>query len=364
MKSAPQETWTIVEMLRWTTDYFRAKGVSEPRASAEVLLAHVLQVSRLELYLRYDQPLTPEDLARFKALVLRRRHGEPVGYLTGRKEFWSLDFRVTPAVLIPRPETEVLVAAALEAAKELLGGRGQGQVAQASRLWEPPPPTPYGEDIVGAGLKPAPTPEAEPSLEEWEQKQSPPFFLSEPKTENRKPKTGNLWGLDVGVGSGAVVVSLAKELPEMRWLALDLSAAALAVARDNARRHGVAECIEFLRADLLTPFKPGPHFNLVVANLPYVSRADWEKLPKDIKDYEPPEALLAGEDGLALIRPLAQQAHPYLQDGGWLALEVGEGQARPVLELLQETGAYDRVEAVPDYQGMQRVVRARRRFPG
>ena len=340
-------------MLRWTTGYFRAKGVSEPRASAEVLLAHVLQMGRLELYLRYDQPLTPEELARFKALVRRRRDGEPVAYLTGRKEFWSLNFRVTPAVLIPRPETEVLVAAALKAAREFLGGEGQGPPTGETPvpLAPVPSPTPYGEDIVGAGLKPAPTGNAKQPLEEN-------------KNENRKLKTGNLWGLDVGVGSGAVVVSLAKELPEMRWLALDLSAAALAVARDNARRHGVAERIEFLRADLLTPFKPGPLFNLVVANLPYVPRAQWLRLSREIKDYEPQEALLAGEDGLALVRPLAQQAHPYLRDGGWLALEVGEGQAKPVLDLLQETGAYDRLEAVPDYQGMQRVVRARRRFPG
>ena len=334
MKSAPQETWTIVEILRWTTDYFRTKGVSEPRASAEVLLAHVLQVSRLELYLRYDQPLKPEELTRFKALMLRRRTGEPVAYLTGRKEFWSLNFRVSPAVLIPRPETEVLVAAAFEVGKDI-GGEGQGAPTDETPVPLAPPPSPM-----------------------------PPLFLSEPKTENRKPKTGNLWGLDVGVGSGAVVVSLAKELPQMRWLALDLSAAALAVARDNARRHGVAECIEFLRANLLTSLKPGPRFNLIVANLPYVSQGDWENLPKDIKDYEPQEALLAGEDGLALIRPLAQQAHRYLQDGGWLALEVGEAQAKPVMELLQEAGAYDRLEAVPDYQGMQRVVRARRRFPG
>jgi release factor glutamine methyltransferase len=364
MKSAPQETWTIVEMLRWTIDYFRAKGVSEPRASAEVLLAHVLQMSRLELYLRYDQPLTPEDLARFKALMLRRRDGEPVAYLTGQKEFWSLNFRVTPAVLIPRPETEVLVQAALEAAKEImeLGGEGQGPTAPASSP-KPPPPTPDGK-IVGAGLKPAPTKEADQPPREWEYEELPPFSESQPKTENRKPKTDSPWGLEIGVGSGAVVVALARELPARRWLALDLSAAALAVARDNARRHGVAECIEFLRADRLTPLKPGPLFNLVVANLPYVSRADWERLPKDIKDYEPQEALLAGEDGLALIRPLAQQAHQYLQDGGWLALEVGEGQASPVLELLQETGAYDRVEAVADYQGILRVVRARRRFSG
>ena len=114
MGDAPQGPWTILEILRWTADYFRDKGVSEPRASAEVLLAHALNLSRLDLYLRYDQPLTPEELARFKALVVRRRAGEPVAYLTGHKEFWSLDFQVTPGVLIPRPETEILVAAVLE----------------------------------------------------------------------------------------------------------------------------------------------------------------------------------------------------------------------------------------------------------
>ena len=107
-------------VLKWTTDHFQEKGVSEPRASAEVLLAHTLGVSRLDLYLRYDQPLSPEELARFKALMLRRLPGEPVAYLTGHREFWSLDFQVAPGVLIPRPETEVLVSAALEAAKEFL----------------------------------------------------------------------------------------------------------------------------------------------------------------------------------------------------------------------------------------------------
>ena len=125
--AVPPASWTILATLRWTADYFRTKGVSEARASAEILLAHTLGVSRLDLYLRYDQPLNPEELARFKALMVRRREGEPVAYLTGHREFWSLDFQVTPAVLIPRPETETLVAAALEAAKS-----------------------------VGAGLKPAP----------------------------------------------------------------------------------------------------------------------------------------------------------------------------------------------------------------
>jgi len=375
MKPAPQETWTIVEILRWTTDYFRGKGVSEPRASAEVLLAHTLGVSRLDLYLRYDQPLTAEELVRFKALVVRRREGEPVAYLTGHKEFWSLDFRVTPAVLIPRPETEVLVAATLEAAKAFVGNEagegGQGQTATPRMGLRPisegviskklMTPTPSREDMVGAGLKPAPTREAEYSPAEWQGAESRLYLESQPKTENRKPRTGTLWGLEVGVGSGAVVVALARELPRMRWVALDLAAPALDLARDNARRHGVADRIHFLRADLLASLQPGGRFALLVANLPYVPRAQWERLPKDIKGFEPPEAFLGGEDGLDLLRPLTRQAHQYLQEGGWLALEVAAGQAPQVMELLQETGAYEMVESVTDYQGFQRVVRARRR---
>ena len=125
--------WTILEVLKWTAGYFEEKGVPESRASAEVLLAHLLELKRLDLYLRYDQPLSPEELIRFKALMARRLKGEPVAYLTGHKEFWSLDFQVTPAVLIPRPETEVLVEAAVEVAKEVFGGGGQGSQTPADR---------------------------------------------------------------------------------------------------------------------------------------------------------------------------------------------------------------------------------------
>lgn len=327
MKGAPQDAWTILEILRWTTEYFRDKGVSEPRASAEVLLAHALGLSRLEIYLKYDQPLAPEELARYKALVVRRRAGEPVAYLTGHKEFWSLDFLVTPAVLIPRPETETLVAAALEAAQELgkeyVGGGGQGPGAPAR---------------VGDLSSP-----------------SPPL-----KTISTLP----ILGLEIGVGSGAVVVALAKELPQSTWLAVDLSREALAVARENARRLAVAGRIQFLQANLLSALRVGSQFGMIVANLPYVPRAEWESLPRDIKDFEPRTALLGGEDGLALLRPFAREAHHYLQDGAGLALEVGAGQAGQVLEELRATGAYDRLETIPDYQGVARVVRARRRQSG
>jgi release factor glutamine methyltransferase len=298
----PPASWTILATLRWTADYFRAKGIPEPRASAEILLAHTLGVSRLDLYLRYDQPLNPEELARFKALMVRRREGEPVAYLTGHREFWSLDIRVTPAVLIPRPETETLVATALEAAKEHY-----------------------------------------------------------PKTQNLTPKTPPLWGAEVGVGSGAVVIALAKELPLMAWVGLDTSGAALAVARDNARRHGVVQRVHFLQADLLNVLKPNAALALLVANLPYVPRAEWERLPREIKAFEPPEALLGGEDGLDLIRPLIRQAQHYTKEGGWVLLEVGDRQAPQVADLFEITGAYDRIETIKDFSGMERVVRARRR---
>ena len=330
--AGPQESWTILGLLRWTTDYFRTKGVSEPRAAVEVLLAHTLGLSRLDLYLRYDQPLNPEELACFKTLVVRRREGEPVAYLTGHREFWSLDFQVTPAVLIPRPETEVLVVAALEAASDF-GGGGEGRTA--------PPPTPCrglgGESEERAGD-------------------------SLGKTSPGSPlRALPLLGLEVGVGSGAVVIALAKELPGMAWVGVDLSGAALEVARGNARRHGVAHRVHFLQADLLASLKPTPAFALLVANLPYVPRAEWEQLPREIKAFEPPEALLGGEDGLDLIRPLIRQAHQYLMGGGWVLLEVGDKQAPQAAALLEATGAYDLISTLKDFSGLERVVRARRR---
>ena len=298
MTGAPPGPWTIMEVLKWAADYFQGKGVSEPRASGEVLLAQALNLSRLDLYLRYDQPLSPEELARFKALVVRRRAGEPVAYITGHKEFWSLDFKVTPAVLIPRPETETLVEAVLQVLK--------------------------------------------------------------PEAESRIPNAENL-SLEVGVGSGALIIALARELPQSRWVGVDISGAALEVARENAERHGVASQINFLQADLLTAFKSGPRFALVAANLPYVPRPVWEQLPQDIKEFEPQEALLGGEEGLDLIWPLVKAAAGVLQPRGWLALEVADGQAPQVVELLAQTGKFGEVEKILDYLGAERVIRARRR---
>lgn len=307
---AAPPTWTILAVLQWTTRYFQDKGVSEPRASAEVLLAHVLGVSRLELYLRHDQPLTAEELAAYKALIRRRVQGEPTAYLTGHKEFWSLDFLVSPATLIPRPETELLVESLLEVLKNT---------------------APPGR----AGIAP---------------ETGPPEGAAPPL------------GLEVGVGSGAVIIALARELPHWRWLGVELSAAALQVACANARRLGVAERVQFLQGNLLQALRPGPRFQAVAANLPYIPAKDWESLPVEVRRYEPRGALWGGEDGLALLRPFCREAHQFLSPGGWLALEVGHGQAEAVRALLAETRAYEKITILRDYQGIQRVVRARRHF--
>jgi release factor glutamine methyltransferase len=158
-----------------------------------------------------------------------------------------------------------------------------------------------------------------------------------------------------------VVIALAKELPLMGWVGLDRASRALAVARDNARRYAVLDRVHFLQADLLNGLKPVAKFSLLVANLPYVPRAEWERLPREIKAFEPAGALLGGEDGLDLIRPLIRQAPRYVKGGGWVLLEVGDQQAPQVAALVEATGAYDRIETIKDFNGMERVVRARRR---
>ena len=257
-------------------------------------MAHCLGRGRLALYLQHDQPLSTAELANFKELIRRRLAGEPTQYITGHQEFWSLDFLVNPAVLIPRPETEILIDTVLK------------------------------------------------------QVQQPDFPLAQ----------GPL--LDLGTGSGVLAIVLARELPVARFVALDLSAAALAVAQENARRHQVVERIGFIRGDLFQPLAPRPSFSVIISNPPYVPTREWQHLPREIRHYEPRAALDGGPDGLAVIRRLVSEAHQYLIPGGLLALEVGQGQASAVLDLLLQQGAYAPAETRYDYQKIQRVVFARR----
>ncbi len=286
-----EESWTVLKLLDWTKDYFKKHNVSEPRSSAELLLAHVLSQDRLFLYLNYDRPMEAQELSAYRACIERRLTGEPSQYITGTQEFWSLPLRVNPDVLIPRPETEVLVEAVLN------------------------------------------------------------FVRHDPVAE------ANLSIIDLGTGSGAIAIALARELPGAKIVAVDLSLPALHIARENAKRNQVEEQLYFVQSDIYTGI-PGAYekFSLVVSNPPYVSHAEFNQLPREIRDYEPRSALDGGPDGLAAVRRLIMAVPEVLRPGGGLLLEMGAGQVETVSTLVLESQKYKSFRILKDYSGIDRVL--------
>lgn len=279
------ESWTVLKLLRWTADYFAGRGIDSPRLDAELLLADTLRLDRVGLYLNFERPLQADELTVYREKVRRRAGREPLAYILGETEFWSLPFTVTPAVLIPRPDTELLVEEAL------------------------------------------------------------------------KRLTGAAWVLDVGTGSGALAITLAHECPECRSVAIDVSAEALAVAAENARKNGVAERIEFRHADLAA--LPAGPFDLIIANPPYIPRDDLAMLMPEVRDFEPQLALDGGHDGLDAYRALARQAGAIVAPEGWLLVEVGIGQASAVQELFAGAGLTE-LFVSRDLAGIERVVGGRK----
>jgi len=275
------EIWTLLRLLRWTTEFFEKKGIANPRLDAELLLAHCLNLDRVGLYLNYDRPLSPAELDEIRPLVKRRGQREPLQYIVGTTEFWSLEFKVTPDVLIPRGDTEILVEEAL------LHAAPSGQL------------------------------------------------------------------LDVGTGSGAIVISLATELPDWQLTGFDISAAALAVARQNSEKHHLCERIEFVAGDLAE--LPSQQYDLIVSNPPYISRNEWDELMAEVRCFEPELALLAENDGLICYQHLATQAPQRLNSGGWLLVEIGYNQAAEVQKLFSAVGLKN-LFVRNDYAGQPRVV--------
>ncbi|MBN1923109.1 MAG: peptide chain release factor N(5)-glutamine methyltransferase [Anaerolineae bacterium] len=260
----------------------------KPHLEAEILLATLLDWNRARLLAHLDAPI-PETLATtFRTWVLRRATGEPLPYITGRIEFCALEFAVTPAVLIPRPETELLVEMALEHA-----------------------------DV---------TPSAPPII------------------------------ADVGTGSGCIVITLASRLPQAQCYAIDLSPAAMEVARQNAARYGVLERLHFLEGDLLAPL-PEPA-DIIVSNPPYIADTEWDNLPVSVR-HEPAMALLAGCDGLNAVRRLLAQAPAKMRPGGILLVEIGERQGAVVLALAQQVFTHAECRIRTDLAGKDRVLQIR-----
>ncbi|MCL4517514.1 MAG: peptide chain release factor N(5)-glutamine methyltransferase [Firmicutes bacterium] len=310
---------TVLQVLKRTTDYFAQKGIPTPRLDAEVLLAHLLGVERIRLYVEFDRPLAPQELDGYRELVARRARRAPVAYLTGRKEFMGLDLAVTPEVLIPRPETELLVERALAWCRS--------EVQQKQQMQQP------GGDSPGSS------------------------------SDSSSAGSSALRLADIGTGSGAIAVVLAKNLPESIVYATDISGAALAVASANAEKHGVQSRIKFLAGDLARPlFGEGleGRLDLLASNPPYVAQRVAGELTPEVARHEPQTAIFGGEDGLKFYPPLVEQAGKLLRPGGLLALEIGHDQASAVGGFIAATGKFEAPMAIKDYAGHDRVVLARK----
>ena len=289
------EPWTINRLLTWTASYFSDNGSETPRLDAEVLLSHALGCQRIDLYARFDQTPNAEQLAEFRAWVKRRAGGEPVAYLVGEKEFYSLSFSVNHHVLIPRPETEGLV---METIDRIPAGNGQ------------------------------------------------PIRIA-----------------DVGTGSGIIAVTLAKHVTHAQIVALEISEAALDVARTNAERHGVADRIDFRISDLMAE-ATGDAFDIIVSNPPYIGLQERDELPLSVREFEPETALFAGPNGTDTIARLIDQAATRLREGGYLLMEISPNIRAAVVELVAQCGSFDPAEVKKDMAGLDRIIIARCKSSG
>jgi release factor glutamine methyltransferase len=283
----------IKNALRWGVDYLKDNGVDSPKLDAEILLMYSLNIDRTKLYLFSDKIINAKEREIYKGCVERRSKREPVAYITGHKEFMSLDFKLTKAVLVPRPETEILV---------------------------------------------------EETLRECAQ---------------RKDKKSFIRILELGTGSGIIAVSLAKAIKQISLFATDISLEIIKVAVKNAHLHKVNDKITFFIGRYLQGIKQKENrFDFIVSNPPYLSKSDWESAQPEIREHEPSDSLLGGEDGMDFYRTIIPDTSNLLSEGGFLILEVGIGQAEIISDMIKKTASYSRVELIKDLSGIKRVVKA------
>lgn len=285
--------WTIIKLLTWTKSYFKDHCIDSPRLTAEILLGFSLGIRRLDLYLQHDRPLEKAELTRFKTLLKRRIGREPVAYITGEKGFYESDFQVKKGVLIPRPDTEVMVETAI-------GLLGRGKAVS-------------GEKKV----------------------------------------------LELGVGSGAIVISLAKACPGHVYFGCDLSSVALETAKQNAVL--LAETpIRFFQGSWLDAVDLRESFDLILSNPPYIPTRDIQDLAPEIKLHEPMLALDGGGDGLDSIREIVDRARACLVPGGTLLIEMGFDQQEGVAAIVETFFEYEPIEFIKDLAGHTRLVVVRK----
>lgn len=289
------ETWTVRRLLEWTTGFFERKQVDSPRLSAELLLGHVMGLPRIQLYTNYERQVGEKELERFRELVRRAGEQEPIAYLTGKSHFFNLELEVGRGVLIPRPDTETLVENVLQMARRTVG-------LEHARV------------------------------------------------------------LDLCTGSGCIVLAILERLKGASAVAVDLSDKAVEAATANAKKLGLSDRVRILKGDLYEPIASqgdiadARPFDLIVSNPPYIPSADISKLDRNVRDYEPLEALDGGEDGLAFHRRILAGATDRLVGGGRIYLEIQFDQGEAVGGLMKGTKGLTEVRVLKDYGGRDRVV--------
>ncbi len=285
---------TLIEAINRASTELSAAGIDNARLDAEILLAHLIRKDRVWLIIHRDEALDEELRLLYDSSVHRRARREPLQYIIGKQEFWGLEFKVTPDVLIPRPETELVVESALS-------------------------------HIQSAG--------------------------------------GPVTIIDLCAGSGCIAVSLAKSTAGARIFATDTSVRALAVARANARKHGVADHIRFLEGDLFMPLSELDLHgitDIIVSNPPYVRSGDLPALQPEVRDFEPELALIAGPEGTEIHQRIIDQAPKFLKKHGALIMEMGQGQADVLIRTVKDSGQYDSPDILKDLAGIERVIAARK----
>lgn len=357
---AEATVWTVNKILNWTQQYFRGKGVDNPRLDAEILLCDILGCRRLDLFLRLQEELDQSVLDRYHEVVVRRARREPVAYILGRKAFLKWDFKVTPDVLIPRPETELLV----ENIVRCVTGKSLTQLEKEAFWRKKAAETrALAEKAVAAARERLPEETDSDKARFLVQEVTDCQAAAEEAAARGTGREGELAGhalrvLDVGTGSGAIVLSLLALLPEATGTAVDLSPAALAVARENGVRLGVAERVEWLHSDLCAALPAERRYDVIVSNPPYIPARDMVSLQPEVR-REPVLALAGGDDGLDVYRRLLRQLPAFLAADGLVALEVGQGEGRAVASFCRRVGLAE-TAVCPDFAGIDRMVFAAR----
>jgi release factor glutamine methyltransferase len=277
---------TVLESINLATEYLNGKGIESARTNAELLLAEIISCKRLDLYLLFDRPLSEIELQRYREFIKRRGSFEPLQYIIGKIEFFGLELKVNPFVLIPRPETELLV-----------------------------------ENLI-----------------------------------NQISKEKEQLILDIGCGSGNISIALAMNSNKVNLLATDIDENSLRVAEENAANHGITDKIKFICHNILKDdLNNFPMFDFIVSNPPYVSKEDYSTLQKEIREFEPRNAVTDYDDGYKFYRVISEKASTKLKLNGKLFFEIAQGQSANIINIMEQNH-YNNISVIKDYQNIDRIV--------